>query len=311
MINTAATPPAKPQSYKTNVEIDWCPGCGDFGILNALVLALQEMKIPNEDVVLTGGIGCSSKIPHYVNVNTLHTLHGRSLVQAQAVKMANPRLEVISASGDGDGLGIGSGHFVAAGRRNVDLTYILFNNGVYGLTKGQASPTLPYGEMPKSIETENLKFPVNPLFLGLASGFTFVARSYSYNIKHLKETLIRAMKHRGLALVDVLQPCVTYNNINTKEFYDPRLYDIEKEGWNPVANNEAEYKQKLPQAVARSMEWGDRIPMGVFIDYQTETYDQKLQKLVPDYGKKNYVMDPIDSAGKPLNDITKLMESFC
>ena len=111
------------------------------------------MKIPNEDVVLTGGIGCSSKIPHYVNVNTLHTLHGRSLVQAQAVKMANPRLEVISASGDGDGLGIGSGHFVAAGRRNVDLTYILFNNGVYGLTKGQASPTLPYGEMPKSIET--------------------------------------------------------------------------------------------------------------------------------------------------------------
>ena len=310
MLNTV-NPPAKPQNYKTSVEIDWCPGCGDFGILNALVLALQELKIPNENVVLTGGIGCSSKIPHYVNVNTLHTLHGRSLAQAQAVKIANPRLEVISASGDGDGLGIGAAHIVAAGRRNVDLTYMLFDNGVYGLTKGQASPTLPYGEMPKSLETENLKFPVNPLFLGLASGFTFVARSYSYNIKHLKETLIRAMKHRGLAMVDIMQPCVTYNNINTKEFYDPRLYDIEKEGWNPAVASENDYKQKVSQAVLKALEWGDRIPMGVFMDYQTETYDQKLQKLVPDYGKKNYVMEPIETSGKPLNDVTELMDSFC
>ncbi len=310
MLNTV-NPPAKPQNYKTSVEIDWCPGCGDFGILNALVLALQELKIPNENVVLTGGIGCSSKIPHYVNVNTMHTLHGRSLAQAQAVKIANPKLEVISASGDGDGLGIGAAHIVAAGRRNVDLTYMLFDNGVYGLTKGQASPTLPYGEMPKSLETENLKFPVNPLFLGLASGFTFVARSYSYNIKHLKETLIRAIKHRGLAMVDIMQPCVTYNNINTKEFYDPRLYDIEKEGWNPAAASENDYKQKVSQAVLKALEWGDRIPMGVFMDYQTETYDQKLQKLVPDYGKKNYVMEPIETSGKPLNDVTELMDSFC
>ncbi len=310
MLNTV-NPPAKPQNYKTSVEIDWCPGCGDFGILNALVLALQELKIPNENVVLTGGIGCSSKIPHYVNVNTMHTLHGRSLAQAQAVKIANPKLEVISASGDGDGLGIGAAHIVAAGRRNVDLTYMLFDNGVYGLTKGQASPTLPYGEMPKSLETENLKFPVNPLFLGLASGFTFVARSYSYNIKHLKETLIRAIKHRGLAMVDIMQPCVTYNNINTKEFYDPRLYDIEKEGWNPAVASENDYKQKVSQAVLKALEWGDRIPMGVFIDYQTETYDQKLQKLVPDYGKKNYVMEPIETSGKPLNDVTELMDSFC
>ena len=301
----------KPQSYKTDVEIDWCPGCGDFGILNALVLALQELKIPNENVVLTGGIGCSSKIPHYVNVNAFHTLHGRSLAQGQAVKIANPQLEVISASGDGDGLGIGSGHFVAAGRRNVDMTYLIFDNGVYGLTKGQASPTLPYGEMPKSLETENIKFPVNPLFLGLASGFTFVSRSYSYNIKHLKETIIRAMKHKGLSLIDIMQPCVTYNNINSKEFYDPRLYDIEKEGWNPLATSEREYKEKISQAVVKALEWGDRIPMGVFIEYQTETYDQKLQKLIPHYGKKNYVMEPIDSDGRPLGDATKLMDSFC
>lgn len=303
--------PSNQMNYKTDVEIDWCPGCGDFGILNALVLALKELNIPNENVVLTGGIGCSSKIPHYVNVNAFHTMHGRSLAAAQAVKMANPELEVISASGDGDALGIGSAHFVAAGRRNVDLTYIIFDNGVYGLTKGQASPTLPFGEMPKSIETENIKFPVNPLFLGLASGFTFVSRTYSYNIKHMKETIIRAMKHRGLSLIDVMQPCVTYNNINTKEFYDPRLYDIEKEGWNPAAANEDEYKQKVSQAVVKSLEWGERIPMGVFMDYQVETYDQKLQRLIPQYGKKNYVMEPIESKGKPINDVTELMDSFC
>jgi len=302
--------PVKPQNYKTDVEIDWCPGCGDFGILNALILALQELKIPNQNVVLTGGIGCSSKIPHYVNVNAFHSLHGRSLVHAEAVKIANPDLEVISAAGDGDALGIGSAHFVAAGRRNVDLTYMIFDNGVYGLTKGQASPTLPFGEMPKSLETENIKFPVNPIFLGLASGFTFVARSYSYNIKHLKETIIRAIRHRGLAMIDIMQPCVTYNNINTKEYYDGRLYDIEKEGWNPLAENENEYREKVGQAVIKSLEWGDRIPMGVFIEYKTETYDQKLKRLIPDYGVRNYVFDPIEKNGKPLQDITEMMQSF-
>lgn len=301
----------KPASYKTTVEIDWCPGCGDFGILNALVLALQDLKIQNENVVLTGGIGCSSKIPHYVNVNALHTLHGRSLPQAQAVKIANPQLEVISASGDGDGLGIGSAHFVAAGRRNVDLTYLIFDNGVYGLTKGQASPTLPYGENPKSLQTENIKFPVNPIFLALASGFTFVARSYSYNIKHLKETIIRAIRHKGLAMIDIMQPCVTYNNINTKEYFDPKLYDIEKEGWNPLAVNRKEYEEKVSQAVAKSLEWGEKIPMGTFLEYQTDTYEDKLRKLMPNYGKTNYVMEPIDSEGKSVNDINSVMDSFC
>ncbi|MEM4069036.1 MAG: 2-oxoacid:ferredoxin oxidoreductase subunit beta, partial [Thermoplasmatales archaeon] len=142
-------------------------------------------------------------------------------------------------------------------------------------------------------------------------GFTFVARSYSYNIKHLKETIIRGIKHRGSALIDIMQPCVTYNNINTKEFYDPRLYDIEKEGWNPLAENESEYRDKIGKAVTMSLEWGDRIPMGVFIDYRTETYDEKLRKLIPDYGKRNYVFDPIEKNGKPLNDISEMMNSFC
>jgi len=299
-----------PNTYRTNVEIDWCPGCGDFGILNALTLALQELKIPNEKVALTGGIGCSSKIPHYVNVYAYHTLHGRSLAQAQAIKIANPELEVIAAAGDGDALGIGTQHFVAAGRRNVDLTYLIFDNGVYGLTKGQASPTLPYGESPKSLQVENIKDPVNPIFLALASGYTFVARSYSYNIKHLKDTIIRAIKHKGLALVDIMQPCVTYNNINTKEYYDARLYDLQKEGWDPVAKNEDEYKQKLGQATIKSLEWGDRIPMGVFIEYQKETYDERLSNLLMNYKSKNFVTLPIHENGKPVNDITPLIEEL-
>lgn len=297
-------------TYKTNVEIDWCPGCGDFGILNALTLALQELKIPNENVVLTGGIGCSSKIPHYVNVNALHTLHGRSLVQGEAVKIANPHLEVISAAGDGDALGIGMAHLVAAGRRNIDMTYLIFDNGVYGLTKGQASPTLPYGEDIKSIETENIKFPVNPLFVALASGYTFVARSYAYNIKHLKETIVRAIRHKGMAMIDIMQPCVTYNNINTKEFYDARLYDIEAAGWNPVANSEQEYETKVSQAVLKSMEWGDKIPMGVFIQYERETYGKRLSKLISGYEERNMVTEPIHKGGKPVNDIKSIMDSF-
>lgn len=305
------TDTAKPTGYKSNVEIDWCPGCGDFGILNALVLALNDLKIPNENIALVGGIGCSSKIPHYLNVNAIHTLHGRSFVQAQGIKIANPQLEVISAAGDGDGLGIGSAHFVAGGRRNVDMTYLIFDNGVYGLTKGQGAPTLPYGENPKSLQTENIKFPVNPIFLGLASGFTFVARSYSYNIKHLKETIIRGIKHKGLSLIDIMQPCVTYNNINTKEFYDERLYDMEKEGWDPIINTREEYKEKIPHVISKSLEWNEKIPIGVFIDYQTETFEQKLQKLIPNYGKTNYVTEPIDTNGKSVNDVTELMESFC
>ncbi len=297
-------------TYKTNVEIDWCPGCGDFGILNALTLALQDLKIPNENVVLTGGIGCSSKIPHYVNVYALHTLHGRSLVQGEAVKMANPELEVISVSGDGDGLGIGSAHLVAAGRRNLDMTYMIFDNGVYGLTKGQASPTLPYKEDIKSLEKENIKFPVNPIFLALASGYTFVARSYSYNIKHLKETIERAIRHKGMALIDIMQPCVTYNNINTKEFYDKRLYDLEASGWNPVVNKGDDPSVKISQAVQRSMEWGDKIPMGVFIQYERETYAERLSTLIHGYGTRNMVKEPIDQNGKPVANIQEVMESF-
>src|ERR1041384_2824505 len=170
--------------YKTTVHNDWCPGCGDFGILNAIQMALSDMQIPRHKAVIFSGIGCSGKTPHFINVYGIHTLHGRVLPFAQGAKIANPDLEIIAVGGDGDGLGIGAGHFVGAGRKNVDIPYLIFNNEVYGLTKGQASPTLRLGEKTKSLVSPNTSNSVNPIALAFVSGFTFIARSYSYDVKY-------------------------------------------------------------------------------------------------------------------------------
>jgi len=163
--------------YKTGVHNDWCPGCGDFGIVNAIQMSLTEMQIPKHKTAIFSGIGCSGKTSHFINTYGVHTLHGRVLTFAQGAKIANPEMTIIAAGGDGDGLGIGAGHFVAAGRRNVNMTYIIFDNAVYGLTKGQASPTLKLGEQTKSLANPNPNYNVNPIALAISSGFTFVARS--------------------------------------------------------------------------------------------------------------------------------------
>src|SRR5918993_3662638 len=193
--------------FKSPVHNDWCAGCGDFGILNAIQMSLYELEIYPHQAAIFSGIGCSGKTPHFINTYGIHTLHGRVLPFAQGAKLANPNLEIIAVGGDGDGLGIGAGHFVSAGRRNVDLSYIVFDNGVYGLTKGQASPTLKLGLKTKSLPQPNANNSVNPISLALISGFTFVARGYSYEVKHLKELIKKAVLHKGLAFLDVLQPC--------------------------------------------------------------------------------------------------------
>ena len=206
--------------YKTDVHNDWCPGCGDFGIVSAIQMALAEMEVPRHKAAVFSGVGCSGKTSHYLNVYGVHTLHGRVLPFAQGAKLANPEMTVVAVGGDGDGLGIGAGHFVAAGRRNVDMTYLIFNNGVYGLTKGQASPTLKLGVKTKSLPEPNVNQSVNPIALAIASGFTFVARGYSYDVRHLKDLIIiKAVQHKGLSFLDVLQPCPTYNDINTRDWY--------------------------------------------------------------------------------------------
>lgn len=309
--------------YKTPVFADWCPGCGDFGILAALQMALSELQLPSSGVAIFSGIGCHAKTPHFVNAYGVHTLHGRSLPFAIGAKLANPDLEVIVVGGDGDGLGIGAGHFVNTGRRNVDMTYLIYDNGVYGLTKGQASPTLRLGLRTKSLPKPNINEGVNPIALALATGYTFIARSYAYDVRHLKETIKKAVRHRGMAVVVIQQPCPTYNNINTKEWYGgedrtdpvtgkptPRLYRLEETGFDGVVHSPEEVFSKTVAALTRAQEWGDRIPMGVF--YQNEfvpTYQERLSKRLPAYLGMPPAKQPIsDPSGRPTTYAKKMLE---
>lgn len=311
--------------YKTDVHNDWCPGCGDFGILNAIQLALAELQLPNHRVVIFSGIGCSGKTPHFIKTYGIHTLHGRVLPYAIGAKLAEPNLNVIAVGGDGDGLGIGAGHFVNAGRRNVDLTYIVFDNGVYGLTKGQASPTLKLGVKTKSLPKPNINQNVNPIALALVSGFTFVARGYAYDIKHLKELIKSAIIHKGLAFIDVLQPCPTYNDIYTKEWFSegkidpetkksiPRLYKLEDVGYDGIVREGSieEVNKKLVQAFLKSNEWGDRIPIGIF--YKNEfvpTYEERIEKVIPDYKANPPALQRIEIDGISIADISNLIKEL-
>jgi 2-oxoacid:acceptor oxidoreductase alpha subunit/2-oxoacid:acceptor oxidoreductase beta subunit (pyruvate/2-ketoisovalerate family) len=211
----------------------WCPGCGDFAVLAALQRALVALGLRPQDVVVVGGIGCSGKIAGYVGCYGFHGLHGRALPVATGVKLANRALTVVAAGGDGDGYGIGLGHFLHAVRRNVDITYIVMDNHIYGLTKGQASPTSAAGFK------GTVDRPVHPLLLALASGGTFVAQSFSGNVNHLTTMIERAIRHPGFSLVNVFSPCVTYNQVNTYEFYRDHLTYVEDLDYRPVDRTEA------------------------------------------------------------------------
>lgn len=311
--------------YKTQVHNDWCPGCGDFGIVNALQMALAEMGVQRDKTVIFSGIGCSGKTSHFINTYGVHTLHGRVLTFAQGAKIANPEMTVVAVGGDGDGLGIGAGHFVAAGRRNINMTYIIFNNGVYGLTKGQASPTLKLGEQTKSLPSPNTNYNVNPLGLAVTSGFTFVARGYSYDVKHLKDLIIQAVKHKGLSFLDVLQPCPTYNDINTRDWFagvdlveeaqkrHSRIYKLEETGFDPVVHydSEAEIDEKLSQSLIKSLEWGNKIPTGVFYKNEIITrYTERLQDKIPNYLENPPAKQNISKNSHSNTDISKILDSL-
>src|ERR671921_191510 len=203
----------KLSDYKTDVHNDWCPGCGDFGILNAIQMALADLQIPPYRTTIFSGIGCSGKTPHFIKTYGIHTLHGRVLPFAQGAKLANPELEVIAVGGDGDGLGIGAGHFVSAGRRNVDMVYIIFNNAVYGLTKGQAAPTLKLGMKTKSLAQPNVNNSVNPIALALVAGFTFLARGYSYDVR-LIMTSIQGNGSKDWTILILRQTCRCQGHTN-------------------------------------------------------------------------------------------------
>ncbi len=247
----------KAKDYRSDLAPDWCPGCGNYGIVAALARAFAELDLPPERAVLVSGIGCSAKTVHYLNSYGLHTLHGRGLPVAQGIKLARPELTVIALAGDGDGMGIGAGHFVGAGRRNLDLLYLLFNNQVYGMTKGQAAPTLEFGARPKGLARPNPQGPVNPLWLAFASGYTFIARGFAFDTPGLARLIAEGIRHPGLAFIDVLQPCPTYNDLHTRAWFAERIYDLQAEGYDPAAADAAAF-------AARASEWGERIPVGVF-----------------------------------------------
>ena len=316
----------KVTDYRTDVFQDWCPGCGDFGVLSAIHMALAELSIEPHRVVIVSGIGQAGKTPHFVKAYGVHTLHGRTLPFAMGIKVANPTLEVIAEGGDGDGLGIGAGHFVNAGRRNLDITYLFHNNGVYGLTKGQASPTLQRGLQTKSLSKPNINDAVNPIALAIASGYTFVARSYAFDVKHLRDMIKQGIQHKGLAFIDILQPCPTYNDINTRAWYSgedladpktgkpqPRVYKLEEtEGFDPIVHESGQELEKKLAALSKSEEWDDRVPIGVF--YKNElvpTFEQRWTQRIPFYSENPPAKQRImDKSGKPITDISEFFEDL-
>lgn len=265
------------KDFQSPQAADWCAACGDFGILKGIQQALAAVGTPPEQVAVFGGIGCSGKTPYYLSSSGIHTLHGRVLPFALGAKLANPALSVIAVAGDGDGLSIGGAHFINAARRNIDITYILYNNGVYGLTKGQAAPTLPQGEQLHTMALPSDQAALNPLLLALASGYSFIARGYAYEGKSLTKLIEQAIRHPGTAIVEVLQPCPTYNRIQTREWYaekdpetgQPRLYQLEEQGYRgriTADGNDEQARTVRAACFAKLEEWGRRIPLGVFLE---------------------------------------------
>ena len=261
------------KDYANDIKPTWCAGCGDFGILNTVKQALVQMGLAPHEVLIATGIGCGSKLPDYMRVNSFTSLHGRPIPIAQGIHLANHGLKVVVVAGDGDTYGIGGNHFIHALRRNADITIIAQDNAVYGLTKGQYAPTSQPGFMTKTSPPPegSIEKPINPMAMALAAGATFVGRSFSGNPKHLVQMIAQAIEHPGSSLLDVFQPCVIFNRNQSYEFYRPRVYDLQEEGYDPT---------DYTSAWEKAHEWGDRIPLGVL--YQEEgkpTYEQQVAAL--------------------------------
>jgi len=276
----------------TPVENTWCPGCGNFGILMAMKRAIIQLGLEREEVVAITGIGCHGKVTNYIKVNGVHVIHGRVLPAATAIKLANHGLTVIGFAGDGDAYNIGMGHLSHAARRNPDITYVVHNNLIYALTTGQTSPTSERGFRTKSTPRGAFELAINPITQALASEASFVARGYAGDMHHLTELLKEAITHRGFALVDVLQPCVAWNRVNTYDFFRERVYKLEEAGHDPT---------DLRQAYDRAVEWEDRIPIGVFYRVERPTYRENF----PVLSRGPLVRQRLDDV-----DISRLMKEF-
>jgi 2-oxoglutarate ferredoxin oxidoreductase subunit beta len=259
----------KIQDYRPASSIAWCPGCGNFGILRALTNALVKLDLEPHRVLMVSGIGQAGKLPHYTRCHVLNELHGRALPAAIGAKIVNPELTVIAIGGDGDGYGEGGNHFINAVRRNHDITYLVHNNQVYGLTKGQASPTSDFGFVTKTTP-QGADIPLNPIALALASDATFVGRGFAGDLEHLSQLIMQGLRHRGFALIDILQPCVSFNHKNTYGWYRERVYKLEETSYD-VGDRMAAFE--------KAQEWGDRIPIGVIYRRERVTFEERLPAL--------------------------------
>jgi 2-oxoglutarate ferredoxin oxidoreductase subunit beta len=262
----------KRNDFDVETPPTWCRGCGNHAILNAIKMALAERDVAPHEVFLVTGVGCGSKLPHYMRSTGFHTLHGRTLAVATGARLANHGLPVITVHGDGDSWNEGMNHFVQTVRRNVNLVDIVQDNRIYGLTKGQYSPTSEQGKRTPTSPRGSIERPVNPPALALAVGATFVSRGYSGELKHLVWLIGEALSHPGYALVDVLQPCVTWNRSYAYAFYKDRVYKLEEEeGYDP-ADRAAAWE--------KAHQWGERIPIGIlYRDASVPSYEDQVPAL--------------------------------
>jgi 2-oxoglutarate ferredoxin oxidoreductase subunit beta len=272
-------------------ETAWCPGCGNFSILEAVKQGLVDSGIAPHEVLLVSGIGQAAKAPHYLNANVFNGLHGRALPVATGAKLANPELRIIVESGDGCNYGEGGNHFLAAIRRNIDLTLIVHNNQIYGLTKGQASPTSEEGLVTKAQPEGVASLPFNPIAVAVAMQASFVARGFSGMIEHLAGLIEKAIAHEGFALIDVLQPCVSFNKVNTFAWYKKRCYTL------PDEYDPSDWQAAMQTAV----EWGDKIPLGIIYRNQRTSFEKRFSVLQ---------RGPLVGQDTDLGELKKILEKF-
>lgn len=254
--------------YKSNVKPSWCPGCGHFSVYNAMLNAFEALQIPPKNLVVASGIGCSSRIPYFINSYGFHSVHGRALPLAIGIKSSNPKMRVVVAGGDGDGFSIGGNHLLHTARKNPDMTYIVMDNAIFGLTKGQNSPTSPIGLTTKINPYESLDDKLNPILIALGNNTSFVARSFSGDIKNLTSLIIQGMEHSGFAFIHVMSPCVQYNAEVTYETVKKNLEPI------PEDHDETDRAAAVNLALAKK-------PMytGIFYRCDRPTLTTKLNSI--------------------------------
>lgn len=278
--------------YKGRIKPIWCPGCGNFGVLSSLTRALCRLDIDPNNLAVVSGIGCSSRMPGFLKSYGYHGAHGRALPSAIGIKLGNPRLTVITVGGDGDGLSIGLGHFPHIARRNVDITYILMDNRIYGLTKGQTSPTTCQGFLTKTAPMGVVEMPINPIELAIVFDTTFVARGYSAKAKQLQELIAKAIEHKGFSMVHVISPCVTFGKGSGFDYFGPRV--------KPLPDD---HDTTDRYAAIRAADDSETIHTGIFYRSDRDEYVARMQEMGAARGRE------LDSA-EPRIDVSSLIQRF-